>query len=44
MNMAPIKKEDVTVPLDVPKAMRETYIKNYMEITKESGKLMLFAG
>ena len=42
--MAPIKKEDVTVPLDVPKAMRETYIKNYMEITKESGKLMLFAG
>ena len=44
MNMAPIKKEDVTVPLDVPKAMRETYIKSYMEITKESGKLMLFAG
>jgi fructose-bisphosphate aldolase/6-deoxy-5-ketofructose 1-phosphate synthase len=44
MNMAPIKKEDVTVPLDVPKAMRETYIKNYMEITKESGRLMLFAG
>ncbi|TAH65196.1 MAG: aldolase [Methanosarcina mazei] len=42
--MAPIKKEDVTVPLDVPKAMRETYIKNYMEITKESGRLMLFAG
>lgn len=42
--MAPIKKEDVIVPLDVPKAMRETYIKNYMEITKESGKLMLFAG
>ncbi len=42
--MAPIKKEDVIVPLDVPKAMRETYIKNYMEITKESGRLMLFAG
>ncbi len=42
--MVSIKKEDVIVPLDVPKAMRETYVKNYMEITKGSGKLMLFAG
>ena len=42
--MASIKKEDVIVPLDVPKAMRETYVKNYMEITKGSGRLMLFAG
>lgn len=32
------------VPLDVPKAERETYLKNYTEITRESGKLMLFAG
>ena len=32
------------VPLDVPKAKREAYLKNYMEITRESGKLMLFAG
>jgi fructose-bisphosphate aldolase/6-deoxy-5-ketofructose 1-phosphate synthase len=32
------------VPLDVPKTERETYLKNYMEITQESGKLMLFAG
>lgn len=32
------------VPLDVPKAEREAYLKNYMEITRESGKLMLFAG
>jgi DhnA-type fructose-1,6-bisphosphate aldolase and related enzymes len=32
------------VPLDVPKTERETYLKNYMEITRESGKLMLFAG
>lgn len=32
------------VLLDVPKAKRETYLKNYMEITRESGKLMLFAG
>ena len=42
--MVPIKKEDVIVPLDVPKAMRETYVKNYIEITRGSGKLMLFAG
>lgn len=42
--MVSINKENVTVPLDVPKAMRETYVKNYMEITKGSGKLMLFAG
>ncbi|AAM06044.1 fructose-bisphosphate aldolase [Methanosarcina acetivorans C2A] len=32
------------VPLDVPKTQRETYLKNYMEIIRESGKLMLFAG
>jgi fructose-bisphosphate aldolase/6-deoxy-5-ketofructose 1-phosphate synthase len=32
------------VPLDVPKTKIETYLKNYMEITRESGKLMLFAG
>jgi fructose-bisphosphate aldolase / 6-deoxy-5-ketofructose 1-phosphate synthase len=32
------------VPLDVPKTEREAYLKNYMKITRESGKLMLFAG
>jgi len=42
--MVSINKEDVIVPLDVPKAMRETYVKNYMEITKGTGRLMLFAG
>jgi fructose-bisphosphate aldolase / 6-deoxy-5-ketofructose 1-phosphate synthase len=42
--MVSINKEDVIVPLDVPKGMRETYVKNYMEITRGSGKLMLFAG
>jgi len=30
--------------LDVPKTKRETYLKSYMEITRESEKLMLFAG
>ncbi len=42
--MVSINKESVIVPLDVPKAMRETYVKNYMEITKGTGRLMLFAG
>jgi fructose-bisphosphate aldolase/6-deoxy-5-ketofructose 1-phosphate synthase len=42
--MISINKKDVIVPLDVPKSMRETYIKNYMKITKGSGRLMLFAG
>lgn len=42
--MVSIKKEDVIVPLDVPKAMRDTYVENFMEITKNSGRLMLFAG
>jgi fructose-bisphosphate aldolase / 6-deoxy-5-ketofructose 1-phosphate synthase len=42
--MVSINKQDVIVPLDVPKAMREAYVKNYIEITKGSGRLMLFAG
>jgi len=42
--MVSINEEGVIVPLDVPKAMRETYVKNYMEITKGTGRLMLFAG
>lgn len=42
--MVSISKESVIVPLDVPKAMRDTYVKNYMEITKGTGRLMLFAG
>jgi fructose-bisphosphate aldolase/6-deoxy-5-ketofructose 1-phosphate synthase len=39
-----LSAQDVIVPLDVPKAFRETYIHNFLEITKESGRLMLFAG
>jgi len=42
--MVSIHKEEVIVPLDVPKTMRETYVNNYMEMTKGTGKLMLFAG
>ena len=39
-----IKAKDVVVPLDVPKNLRDKYVKNYLTITRESGRLMLFAG
>jgi fructose-bisphosphate aldolase / 6-deoxy-5-ketofructose 1-phosphate synthase len=39
-----ITKDDVTVPCDVPQAMRETYTNNYLAGTRKSGRLMLFAG
>jgi fructose-bisphosphate aldolase/6-deoxy-5-ketofructose 1-phosphate synthase len=35
---------DTTIPSDVPKGMRETYLENYTTITGNSGRLMLFAG
>lgn len=34
----------VKSPVDVPQEMRKTYIENYQAITRESGRLMLFAG
>lgn len=37
-------EKDVVVPLDVPKTARESYMKNYLTITRESNRLMLFAG
>jgi len=39
-----IKANDIIVPLDVPKTARETYLKNYLSITRDSGRLMLYAG
>ena len=39
-----LKADDIKVPLDVPYDMRATYIDNYMTMTRESGRLMLFAG
>jgi DhnA family fructose-bisphosphate aldolase class Ia len=39
-----LKEDDILVPLDVPKAVRENYINNYLTITRRSGRLMLFAG
>ena len=35
---------DINVPLDVPGRARHRYIENYLKITHESGRLMLFAG
>jgi len=32
------------MPLDVPPGRRDEYVDNYLKITKESGRLMLFAG
>lgn len=39
-----IIKDDVKVPCDVPQAMRGKYTNNYLAATRESGRLMLFAG
>jgi len=35
---------DVLIPLDVPEDSRQAYVENYTEITRGSGRLMLFAG
>jgi fructose-bisphosphate aldolase/6-deoxy-5-ketofructose 1-phosphate synthase len=32
------------MPLDVPNEVRETYVDRYLELTRKSGRLMLFAG
>ena len=37
-------KKTIRVPLDVPKAMRKKYIQNYLNITHDSNRIMLFAG
>jgi fructose-bisphosphate aldolase/6-deoxy-5-ketofructose 1-phosphate synthase len=39
-----IGQEDVLVPLDVPPERRDEYVDNYLKITKDTGRLMLFAG
>jgi fructose-bisphosphate aldolase/6-deoxy-5-ketofructose 1-phosphate synthase len=39
-----MKQEKIIVPLDVPPAMRETYVSNYHRITHGTGRLMLMAG
>jgi len=42
--METIKEKDILVPLDVPQRMKKEYIKNYLLMTQNSGRLMLFAG
>lgn len=37
-------KEKIPIVLDVPEQTRQRYRKNYVKITKGSGRLMLFAG
>lgn len=39
-----MEAKDVLVPMDVPESMRNVYIDNYLNITKGTGRLMLFAG
>ena len=39
-----INEKDVIVPADVPKSMAQEYIKNYLTVTHNTGRLMLFAG
>lgn len=39
-----ITEKDVIVPADVPKEMEKEYIKHYLRITHNTGRLMLFAG
>lgn len=37
-------KKDVIIPANVPSSARNEYVENYMNITQDSGRLMLFAG
>lgn len=41
--MPKIDRDQVKVPVDVPRDARETYIDNYMAATRGTGRLMLFA-
>jgi fructose-bisphosphate aldolase/6-deoxy-5-ketofructose 1-phosphate synthase len=39
-----IKEKNVMVPMDVPADAQKEYVENYLTVTHESGRLMLFAG
>ena len=39
-----IDENNVIIPVDVSKTIRENYVRNYLTITRGSGRLMLFAG
>lgn len=36
--------EDVLIPIETPESMHEEYVQNYLKLTRNTGKLMLFAG
>jgi fructose-bisphosphate aldolase/6-deoxy-5-ketofructose 1-phosphate synthase len=42
--MLKITSKEIKVPADVPKNMEKTYVKNFLTATKNTGRLMLFAG
>lgn len=44
MSIKKISPADVIVPLDVPKNQRSEYVKNYLTFTRQTGRVMLFAG
>lgn len=44
MELKKLSADDIIVPADVPKDKQKEYIKNYLELTKETGRFMLFAG
>ncbi len=39
-----LKIKDINIPADVRPENQKTYIESYLELTKETGRLMLFAG
>ena len=39
-----IKSGDIIIPCDVPRYSKSQYIKNYLILTHDTGRLMLFAG
>ena len=39
-----MKRNEVSIPLSVPKKIRDAYLQNYLKATREIGKLFLFAG
>jgi class I fructose-bisphosphate aldolase len=41
--MPKITRDQVRVPADVPAAVRETYVDNYLKATQGTGRLMLYA-
>ncbi|HLD27398.1 MAG TPA: aldolase [Patescibacteria group bacterium] len=44
MTIKKITDRDIIIPADVAKDKRREYLKNYLELTRQTGRLMLFAG